>query len=42
MDKPHRLKDDDFAHTVRHAPLVSIDIIIKDKKRQRTCWVQVE
>jgi GDP-mannose mannosyl hydrolase len=30
MDAPHHLKNDDFAHIVRHAPLVSIDIIIKD------------
>ncbi len=30
MDEAHHLKNDDFAHIVRHAPLVSIDIIIKD------------
>jgi colanic acid biosynthesis protein WcaH len=30
MGPPHFLKNDDFAHIVRHAPLVSIDIVIKD------------
>ena len=30
MDAPQFLADDDFAHTVRYAPLVSIDLIIRD------------
>ena len=30
MEEPVHLKNDDFAHIVRHAPLVSIDIVIKD------------
>jgi len=30
MGPPHYLSDDDFAHVVRHAPLVSIDIVVKD------------
>jgi colanic acid biosynthesis protein WcaH len=30
MGAPHFLKNDDFAHVVRHVPLVSIDIVIKD------------
>lgn len=30
MNIPKFLPDDDFAHIVRHAPLVSIDLIIKD------------
>jgi GDP-mannose mannosyl hydrolase len=29
---PPLLSDDDFAHTVRHAPLVAIDIVIKDSE----------
>jgi colanic acid biosynthesis protein WcaH len=33
MNKPHHLKDDDFAQIIRHAPLVSIDIIIRDDER---------
>jgi colanic acid biosynthesis protein WcaH len=30
MDAPQFLPDDDFAHIVRHAPLVSVDLIIRD------------
>jgi colanic acid biosynthesis protein WcaH len=30
MDTPKFIPDDDFAHVVRNAPLVSIDLIIKD------------
>ena len=30
MAEPHHLNNDDFAHIVRYAPLVSIDIIIRD------------
>ena len=30
MNAPRLLADDDFAHIVRHAPLASIDILIKD------------
>jgi colanic acid biosynthesis protein WcaH len=30
MDAPRFLPDDDFAHIVRYAPLVSIDLIIRD------------
>src|ERR1700738_2282456 len=30
MDAPCFLPDDDFAHIVRYAPLVSIDLIIRD------------
>ena len=33
MPKPRLLSHDDFAHIVRHAPLVSIDIIIKDHEQ---------
>jgi hypothetical protein len=32
MTAPRFLDDDDFAHIVRHAPLVSIDIVIKDSE----------
>ena len=30
MDAPQFLSDDDFAHIVRYAPLVSIDLIVRD------------
>ena len=30
MDTPEFLSDDDFAHIVRYAPLVSIDLIVRD------------
>ncbi len=30
MNEPQYRSNDDFAHIVRHAPLVSIDIVIKD------------
>ncbi len=33
MIAPRLLRKDDFAHIVRHAPLVSIDIIIKDSEK---------
>jgi colanic acid biosynthesis protein WcaH len=33
MNTPRLLSDDDFAHIVRHAPLVSIDIVIKDPEK---------
>ena len=33
MTAPRFLGDDDFAHIVRYAPLVSIDVIIKDPKQ---------
>jgi colanic acid biosynthesis protein WcaH len=33
MSSSHRLDDDTFACIVRHAPLVSVDIIIKDSRQ---------
>jgi colanic acid biosynthesis protein WcaH len=33
MPSSHRLDDDTFAYIVRHAPLVSVDIIIRDQRQ---------
>lgn len=33
MATPRLLSDNDFAHIVRHAPLVSIDVVIKDPEK---------
>jgi GDP-mannose mannosyl hydrolase len=41
MIAPRLLADDDFAHIVQHAPLVSIDLIIRDPERNALLGLRV-